>query len=67
MSIVSTGVRIDADAGWEAAIVLPEAHIGGGAKIRNAIVTENAIVPSHARIGYDTAADRSQFIVSKNV
>jgi glucose-1-phosphate adenylyltransferase len=66
MSIVSTGVRIDADAGLEAAIVLPEAHIGSGAKIRNAIVTEKTVVPSHARIGYDTAADRSQFIVSKN-
>jgi glucose-1-phosphate adenylyltransferase len=66
MSIVSIGARIDADAEVEAAIVLPEAHIGSGAKIRNAIVTEKTVVPPYARIGYDTAADRSQFIVSKN-
>jgi glucose-1-phosphate adenylyltransferase len=66
MSIVSTGARIDADAELEATIVLPEAHIGSGAKIRNAIVAEKTVVPPHARIGYDTAADRSQFVVSKN-
>ena len=47
-------------------MVLPGAHIGSGAKIRNAIVAEKTVVPPHARIGYDTAADRSQFIVSKN-
>ena len=66
MSIVSTGARIAADAELEATIVLPEAHIGSGAKIRNAIVAEKTVVPPHARIGYDTAVDRSQFVVSKN-
>ena len=66
MSIVSTGARIDADAELEAAIVLPGAHIGRGAKIRKAIVTENAVVSPHARIGYDTEADRSKFPVSEN-
>ena len=66
MSIVSTGARIDADAELEAAIVLPGAHIGSGAKIRKAIVTENAVVSPHARIGYDTEADRSRFPVSQN-
>jgi ADP-glucose pyrophosphorylase len=65
MSIVSTGARIDADAEFEATMGLPEAHIGSGAKIRNAIVAEKTVVPPHARIGYDTAADRSQFVVSK--
>src|SRR5881409_1074567 len=66
MSIVSTGVRIDAGAELEAAIVLPGAHIGSGAKIRNAIVAEKAVVSPHARIGYDIETDRSQFPVSKN-
>ena len=66
MSIVSSGARIDADAELEAAMVLPGAHIGSGARIRNAIVAEKTVVPPRARIGYDTAADRSQFIVCKN-
>jgi glucose-1-phosphate adenylyltransferase len=66
MSIVSAGARIDADAELEGAIVLPGAHIGSGAKIRNAIVAEKTVVCPNARIGYDTEADRSQFIVSKN-
>ena len=66
MSIVSTGVRIDADAQLEAAIVLPGVHIGSGAKIRNAIVAEKAVVSPHARIGYDADADWSQFPVSEN-
>jgi len=65
MSIVSTGARIDADAQLEAAIVLPGVHIGSGAKIRNAIIAEKAVVSPNARIGYDSAADLSQFPVSE--
>jgi len=65
MSIVSTGVRIDAEAELEGAVVLPGAHIGRGAKIRNAIVAEKAVVFPNARIGYDTKADRSRFPVSR--
>src|SRR5436309_15800152 len=57
MSIVSKGVRMDAYAELEAAIVLPGAHIGSGAKIRNAIVAEQAVVSPHALIGYDTEGD----------
>jgi len=65
MSIVSKGVRIDADAELEAAIVLPGAHIGSGAKIRNAIVAEQAVVSPHALIGYDTEGDWPQFPVTE--
>jgi NDP-sugar pyrophosphorylase family protein len=54
MSIVSTGVLIDAEAELEGAVVLPGAHIGRGAKMRNAIVAEKAVVFPDARIGYDT-------------
>ena len=64
MSIVSKGVRIDADAELEAAIVLPGAHTGSGAKIRNAIVAEKAVVSPHALIGYDTEGGWPQFPVS---
>ena len=65
MSIVSKGVRIDADAELEAAIVLPGAHIGSGAKIRNAIVAEQAVVSPHAVIGHDTEGDWPQFPVTE--
>jgi glucose-1-phosphate adenylyltransferase len=58
-------VRIDAEAELEGAVVLPGAHIGRGAKIRNAIVAEKAVVFPNARIGYDTKADRSRFPVSR--
>ena len=64
MSIISTGARIDADASWR----LPScsrSSIGSGAKIRNAIVAEKAVVPPNARIGYDSEADLSQFPVSE--
>jgi glucose-1-phosphate adenylyltransferase len=66
MSIVSAGARVDAEAELEGAIVLPGAHIGHGAKIRNAIVAEKTVVVPHARIGYDAEADWSQFPVSEN-
>src|SRR5207247_7689219 len=52
-SIVSKGVRIDADAELEAGIVLPGAHIASGAKIRTAIVGEKAAVSPNALIGDD--------------
>ena len=58
--------RIEEDAQLEAALVLPGARVGSGAKIRHAIVAENAVVAPHARIGYDSEADRAQFPVSKN-
>ena len=66
MSIVSAGVRIDANAQLEAAVVLPGAHIGSGAKIRNAIVGEKTVVSPHAVIGYDSQADLARFPVSEN-
>jgi glucose-1-phosphate adenylyltransferase len=65
MSIVSAGARIDADAQLEASVVLPGVHIGSGAKIRNAIVAEKAVVSPNARIGYDAAADSAEFPVSE--
>jgi glucose-1-phosphate adenylyltransferase len=65
MSIVSADVHIDAGAGLEAVIALPGAHIGTGARIRNAIVAENAVVEPYARIGYDAEADRARFPVTE--
>src|SRR2546422_8713048 len=50
----------------EAAIVLPGAHIGSGAKIRNAIVAEKAVVSPRALIGYDTQGEWPQFPVTDN-
>ena len=47
-------------------VVLPGAHIGTGAKIRNAIVAEKTVVAPHARIGYEADADSAQFPVSEN-
>ncbi len=66
MSIVSSGARIDTDAQLEAAVILPGAHIGSGARIRKAIVAGNAVVPSHECIGYDAESDRSRFHMSEN-
>ena len=65
-SIVSTGARIDAGADLEAVVVLPGAHIGTGAKIRNAIVAEKTVVAPHVQIGYEPDADSAQFPVSEN-
>jgi hypothetical protein len=45
---------------------VPRAHIGSGAKIRNAIVAEKAVVSPHALIGYDTQGEWPQFPVTDN-
>ena len=66
MSIVSPGVRVEANAELDAAVVLPGAHIGTGSKIRNAIVGEKTVISAHSRIGYDPDADLARFPVSEN-
>ncbi len=43
---------------------MPPVRIGGGARIKNAIVDKSVVVEAGATIGYDLDRDRERFTVS---
>jgi glucose-1-phosphate adenylyltransferase len=63
-SVVSPGVRVERGARVEDSVLMDGVHIGEGAYVRRAILDKNVVVPSWARIGVDTAADKEHYHVS---
>ena len=63
-SLLSPGCRVDAGAIVESSVVLPEAEIGRGCKIRRAIIDSGVRVPEGTVIGEDYRADADRFEVS---
>ena len=63
-SILGRSVHLESGVRLDDSIVLARCSIGENAKIRNAIIAKNAIIPSGARIGYDPEQDRRKYLVS---
>lgn len=57
-SVLSPGVRIHSDSEVDRSVLLANATLGRGSRVRHAIVDQNVRVPAHSRIGYDLEADR---------
>jgi glucose-1-phosphate adenylyltransferase len=57
-SILSPGVRIHAGSEIEGSVLLTNAVVGRGCRIRRALVDRDARVPANSRIGFDADADR---------
>ena len=49
----------------EGCLVLPEAEVGDGSKLKNVIVDNGCKIPKNSRIGYDRQEDSKKFYVSE--
>ncbi len=63
-SVLSFGVRVEARALVEGAVLLDGVEVGEGAVVRNCIIDKEVIVPPGAAIGVDAEADRARFTIS---
>ena len=62
--MLGRSVHVESGAVIEDSIVMTRCYVGGGARIRRAIIDKNARIPPGARIGYDEASDRRRHHVS---
>jgi glucose-1-phosphate adenylyltransferase len=60
-SLLFTGVHVHSYARVEQAVVLPDADIGRGARLRNVIVERGVRIPPGLVVGEDAVADASRF------
>lgn len=63
-TVVSSDVRIQKDSVISGSVVMPGVRVGQRAKIRNAILDKNVVVPDGATIGYDAERDAERFTVT---
>jgi glucose-1-phosphate adenylyltransferase len=64
-SIVARNCFIDAGAEVRDSVILDGVRIGRGARVRRAIIDKNRTIKEGDRVGFDQAADRARFHVSK--
>lgn len=60
-SLLFTGVRVNSFARVEHAVILPDAHIGRGARLRNVIVEKGVKIPAGLVVGEDPVDDARRF------
>jgi glucose-1-phosphate adenylyltransferase len=60
-SLLFTGVHVHSYARVEQAVVLPDADIGRGARLRNVIVEKGVRIPAGLVVGEDPVADAKRF------
>lgn len=65
-SVFSHSVTVEPGATVEGTIVMERTTIGAGARIRNAIIDKDVVIPPGASIGYDHEADKAQFKITDN-
>ena len=65
-SVFSHNVVVEPGASVENTIVMERTTIGHGAKVRNAIIDKDVVIPPNTEIGFDAEADQSRFKVTDN-
>jgi glucose-1-phosphate adenylyltransferase len=60
-SLLFTGVIAHSYSHVEGAVVLPQAHIGRGARLRNVVVDRGVRIPDGLIVGEDAELDASRF------
>jgi len=63
-SVLSPEVRVDTGAYVEESILLHDAHVGKGARLRRTIVEKHVVVPDGTEIGFDPEEDARRFQVT---
>lgn len=63
-SIVFNGVKIQ-DSRIKNTVILPDAEIGSGCRIQNAIIDKNTVIPDRFVVGENTVKDRQCFHISE--
>ncbi len=63
-SVLSPGVRVEAQAEVSKSILLDDVVVGAGAVVRSAIVDKNVVIPPGFKIGVDIEEDRKRFTVT---
>jgi glucose-1-phosphate adenylyltransferase len=64
-SVFSHNVIVEKGASVGRSIVMERTRIGAGARIQNAIIDKDVVVPAGAQIGFDAAADLANFKVTE--
>jgi len=64
-SVISPGVRVNSYAEVYDSIIFSRVNVGRGAKIRNAIIDKNVVIPDNVTIGFDRAEDEKRFTVTE--
>jgi glucose-1-phosphate adenylyltransferase len=64
-SVLSPGVLVDAHAEVEECILMSDAVVGAGARLRRAIVDKKVVIPPGAHVGWDLQSDRRKFTVTE--
>jgi glucose-1-phosphate adenylyltransferase len=65
-SLLFSRVHVHSYAEIEESVILPDVHIGRGAKLRRVVMDKHCRVPDGMLIGYDAEADRKRFHVSES-
>ena len=64
-SILFTGARVAEGSVIEDAVVLPQASIGRGVRLRRCIVDKRCVLPDGLQVGFDVHRDRERFHVTE--
>jgi glucose-1-phosphate adenylyltransferase len=65
-SLLSPGVRVHSYSVLDEAVVLPQCHIGRGARLRKVILDRGVAIPPGLVVGEDAALDASRFRRTQN-
>jgi len=67
-TMLFTGVRVHSYASVEGAVILPDAEIGRGARLRNVIIERGTKIPEGLQVGWDPDLDAQRFrVTSKGI
>jgi glucose-1-phosphate adenylyltransferase len=60
-SLLSTGARVHSYSALDEAVVLPQCHIGRGARLSKVVLDRGVVIPPGLVVGEDPALDASRF------
>jgi len=67
-TMLFTGVRVHSYASIEGAVILPDAEVGRGARLRNVIIERGTRIPEGLQVGWDPDLDAQRFrVTSKGI